>query len=301
MDEKDEYNTPNTPDNIAKIVVFAIIGLIVVTSVALPILAGLGIENHTVDNNGVRVSRMTAEKWDSLISQYDDSTAVTLSLSSSMGMYLTGRINGVWSNEYLVSMDDFDYRYPIWIKYSFGSSLNVGLNGEKVISYDMNISRFTMTSLIQTSNFDMISEELSNVNLDTLHFWYQDPEGDHVMNTGNMNIISDPVEGFRMSLGSLVVSDTTQAKYTTVESEHITNEEFGTPIIEKESHANYTTIESMSFRGVVCQYYIGPISYSYTEDTLANTPIGTMIGIIPLLMIIGVVLFVVKQFKRSDR
>lgn len=43
------------------------------------------------------------------------------------------------------------------------------------------------------------------------------------------------------------------------------------------------------------------LAQTISDNGLSNTPIGMMIGIIPLLMVVGIVLFIANRSKLSDR
>lgn len=301
MDEKEDYNMPNTPDNIVKIVVFAIIGLIVVSSVALPILAGLGIENHTESNDGAKVTRMTQEKWDDITAKYDNPANVSMNITANTGIYIGGFINGEYKMEYLAHIEDFNPSYPVLVKYSFEPSEYISSSAEETLTYSPDTQKFTTTTRTQTISSSGTSFLMDDIDLDEISFWYQTPDGDRIINMGDMSINGEWIEGFRIDIGSIVVADLQQAKYYDGSIGDYGRTEYGSPSIERESHGDYSTIESLSYHGIACQYYIGPITYSYTENTLENTPIGTMIGVIPVLMIMGLVIFVVRQFNKSDR
>ena len=43
------------------------------------------------------------------------------------------------------------------------------------------------------------------------------------------------------------------------------------------------------------------LAQTISDNGLSDTPIGMMIGMIPLLMVVGIVLFIVNRSKLSDR
>lgn len=294
MDEREEYSAPANPEGIAKIIVFALVSMIVITSVALPVLASIGERTVTESNTGVRMSCLTPEGWEDMLEEYDEGTAVTLYLSG-LGLYMSGRINGSPTMNYLVHFEDFNIQYPILFSRIHEVSDYVAYN-ECMLTYDESTSKYISTTYIQVTTQPILAVTPPIGDLSRSELWYQDPNGSYIMNTGDMNISSGSVLGIHIELGKVLVADLERAKYVVSSVP-----EYGDSIVDRTSHDGYETIESISYSGTDCTYYIGPIEYTVSENVLDGTPIGAMIGIIPTLMIIGIVVYVAKSVRGSDR
>lgn len=293
MDDREEYSTPANPEGIAKIIVFALVSMIVITSVALPVLASVGERTGTESNTGVRMSCLTPEDWEDMIEIYDDSPAPTIRLGG-LGLYISGRINGVSEVTYLIRFEDYNTSYPIAFEYIHENLQYV--HNEKMYELDADTNKYTCTYYSQTTTASVYQINPPITEISTSELWYQDPNGSYIMNTGDMNISSGSVLGIHIEQGKVLVADLERAKYV------VSNvPEYGDSTVDKTSHDGYETIESISYSGTDCTYYIGPIDYTVSENVLEGTPIGAMIGIIPTLMIIGIVVFIAKSVRRSDR
>ena len=76
----------------------------------------------------------------------------------------------------------------------------------------------------------------------------------------------------------------------------------GQPEIDAGEVGNGYHVNDITFNGVDCDYYIGPkYTDTYTENELDGTIVQSLIGIIPLLMIIGIVVFIARSRTMSDR
>ena len=293
MDDREEYSTPANPEGIAKIIVFALVSMIVITSVALPVLASVGERTGTESNTGVRMSCLTPEDWEDMIEIYDDSPVPTLRLTG-IGLYISGRINGVSEFTYLVHSENYNTSYPIAFEYIHENSQYN--HNERMYVLDTDTNRYTCTYYSQTTTGSSYQINPPVTEISTSELWYQDPNGSYIMNTGDMNISSGSVLGIHIEVGKVLVADLERAKYV------VSNvPEYGDSTVDKTSHGGYETIESISYSGTDCTYYIGPINYTVSENVLEGTPMGAMIGIIPTLMIIGIVVFIAKSVRRSDR
>lgn len=293
MDEREEYSTPANPEGIAKIIVFALVSMIVITSVALPVLASIGERNGTESNTGVKMSCLTPEIWEDMIEKYDDSPAPTLRLTG-IGLYISGRINGVSEFTYLVHSEDYNTSYPIAFDYIHENSQYN--HNERMYELDTDTNKYTCISYGQTTTASSYQINPPVTEISSSEMWYQDPDGSYIMNTGDMNISSGSVLGIHIEQGKVLVADLERAKYVVSSVP-----EYGDSTVDKASHGGYETIESISYSGTDCTYYIGPIEYTVSENVLEGTPIGAMIGIIPTLMIIGIVVYIAKSVRRSDR
>lgn len=289
MTEEKKYNDfGKGPEGIARTVVFMIVAIVIVSSFALPVLASVGERSGTINNNGVRMSNLNDYDWQSIWDSFDEGTA-DFRLTS-FGLGIRGQIDGEYVTKYLTEYDEFDLSYPI-IMYH-----NVQPYQAYVLTRNTETNRYITTSYFeQTSSVVTIFWDPHEWGY--YDFWFQDPEGKYVMNTGGMSYNEgDSVLGFYVGVGEAInftLSDTwwcNGGSWFNV-----------TPDIDSSEKDGYTTLENVSYGGTDCQYYIGPLSATKSYNILEGTQVGAMIGLIPTLMIIGVILYLARNLRRSDR
>lgn len=282
MDKNDDdrYNGFGSgPNAIIKIIIFALVGMIVITSVALPVLAAVGERTVTYSNSGIRMINVW-EEYDSLLSGYDSET--TEIIWNSEGIWLGGEISGS-ENRVLILPKDELVIGPAIIIQSGGSGWLVEYNGEN----------YTFT--VPGNSFTQDSGILNIFSDDSVYS--QDPSGGLILSDKMYAENLSDVIGFTMTPYMLWVKNTAATLYVTGEGLS-----YGFADFDSDEIDDFYKIEGISYNDYDCQYIIGEeFSYTDTEDMLAGTNIRGIISTIPLLMIIGIVVFVARNMRGSDR
>lgn len=279
--DDDRYNGFGSgPNAIIKIIIFALVGMIVITSVALPMLATIGERTVTYSNSGIRVINVW-EEYDSLLSGYDTDT--TEIIWNSEGIWIGGEISGN-ENKVLILPKNELVIGPAIIIQSTGSGWLVEYNGENY-------------TYITRGNSITLDNGILNIFSDD-SVYSQDPSGGLILSDKMYAENLSDVIGFSMTTTYMLwVKNTAATLYVTGEGLS-----YGSAVFDSDEIDDFYKIEDISYNDYDCQYMIGEeFSYTDTEDMLAGTNIGGLISTIPLLMIIGIVVFVARNMRGSDR
>lgn len=285
-DEKKYKDFTKGPENVAKVIVFALVAIVLITSFALPVLASVGERDATVTNTGVRVSEITELGYAEKMEEFGDGATLVL---STYGLSIID-INGVKPSVNLISSDDYNTDYPIAFTYT--NTMNANIHEW---TFDPETHKTTSISRLQT-----ISASTYILTFPEEGMWIQNPNGKHILSAGPV-YASDPssVIGYHIENGLVLAADTESA-YLATGTEYTPTVSQGASTADMRS-GDYYTINSISYENTTCAYYIGPISATYSSNILEGTPVGAMIGTIPALILIGLVLYVARSMGRSDR
>lgn len=287
MTEEKKYNDfGKGPEDIARTVVFMIVAVVIISSFALPVLASVGERSESIYNDGVRVSEITELGYAEKMEEFGDGARLALSAS---GLNIID-INGIKPSVNLISSEDYDTDYPIGFTYTNTMNANIW-----EWTFDPETQKNTLISRLQT-----ITASTHIISSPENGMWIQNPNGEHILSTGPI-YANDPtsVIGYRIENG-LVLAANTESAYLATGTGGLPTVSQGTSTVDMQS-GDYTTINSISFENTTCAYYIGPISATYSSNILEGTQVGAMIGLIPTLMIIGVILYLARNLRRSDR
>lgn len=284
-DEKKYNDFTKGPENVAKVIVFALVAIVLITSFALPVLASVGERSATMTNTGVRVSEITELGYEEKMEEFGDGATLVLSVH---GLDIMD-IHGVKPAVNLISSEDYDTDYPIAFTHTNTMNANIWK-----WTFDPETHKTTSISISQTSTASTHILSFPN------GMWIQDPNGKHILSTGPV-YASDPssVIGYRIENGLVLAADTESA-YLATGTGYPPTVSQGATTADMRS-GDYYTINSISYENTTCAYYIGPISTTYSTNILEGTPVGAMIGTIPALILIGLVLYVARSMGRSDR
>ncbi|MBQ1293233.1 MAG: hypothetical protein IIY21_04300 [Clostridiales bacterium] len=285
-DEDDNFQDMRSVEGIAKTIMFCLIAMIMITSFALPIIASVGERTVDLDNTGVRVSSFNEIGWEDAMDTFSPGAYMYI---GSGGLAIYGMKDGAYTTEWLINAP-VDTRYPEAIIFTNNTSELTVLNyNEDSNNYTQITRRATTTVGAYTLNFP-----------ESINLWIQDPNGKHILNTGNMYTMNpSDVTGYHVSTGLTMISNTSTTKVCTgtsmVATESIVNSETSM------DSGDYYTIHDISYNNIDCDYYVGPLNVYHRENILEGTQVGAMIGMIPMLMLIGIVVFVARSLNRSDR
>lgn len=294
MDDDDRMD--RGPNGIVRIVIFALVGMIMVTTVAIPILATVGERTSTEYNEGIRMS--CPQEHLSEIFNTADVNNLYINLSS-QSMRITYYIGDDFYMETLLASDDL----VEGIAYIIVDPIVYEYNSDAIIYgvYDgTSISRYTVDMDQQPPNsfpcYDIAYNPSPEPVLKDWWIFIQDPDGDYVLTDDGVHSSDSDVMSFTPSDDLCIWTDGTEG-YEYVWNNDTCTKTTGTADITSENGI----VDTVTFDGRESQYLIGPYSYQVTENILDGTPIGTMIGMIPLLMVVGIVLFIANRSKLSDR
>ena len=320
MVKKDDDDVMNSTSNVVKTVVFFIVAIVVVTSLAIPVLANVG--TRTITEDRVNTATNYGESWEYLSDvkeEFPDATyinftasGITLSNGSTETIIVSGgeldasstrpialffyydafQHSNVWGyftfefttvpgygdsyayveHQIMEDMTEWFVAYYPYGQY-YGHSTHIESNGSYYIQNDD--GRYIRTNHV----FDFLTGQENKLVSYTMN-----EESDVVW-------VSDLIARYKVGSDGVYQSmNTAQADYqSTVYEEGI-------------SRSNGATVQ-----GAYVEYTIAPrevsYEYTYTETTniLDGTIIQPLIGMIPLLLLIGVVLAVAKKMRMTDR
>lgn len=293
MTDDDRYdNLTGGTHSVIKIIIFSLIAIIIINSFVLPVIASIGERTETTLNDGVRVSSINLASWTEMTSGYGP--AAPYLMMSDQGIAIRGYVDGVLTNRYLVHAEDYQDAYPIMI-------LRVGTTQQDIYSYDSSRSWYVSTSAINgvvDIGPNLQLNPISSLS-DDAEIWYQDPKGDKVMTRDPLVFSNDNerIFGLKVEYGVSL--------YATMDDAILLTNENGTsrgpPTVDATEHDGYTELRDISYGGYDCEYYFGPlVGYVRTYNILDGTAVGSLINTIPMLMIVGLVIYVVRAIRNDD-
>ena len=277
-------------NNLIKIILFAIVGMVIITSVAIPVLAQLGTNTTTYSNNGAKMTDI----YDEYAAEISD--GYTVLKFESQGVYLVDSSDPT-ARILILKKSDFVSGYPLFIAKSLSTPYMQVIeyaNGQ-YIKYDSGaypgdtqetgIPASGYVSYIQDKagkkvvcQTPLYYESISNV----IGFGYYYTN----ISESIARVYSDGLSGsyytYSTGDGQAYGSETSVADYTEME--------------------DFNRLNGLSCHDLECMYYItDPVSYQITENVLEGTTAGALIGMIPMLFIIGIVVYIARNMRGSDR
>lgn len=281
IDEKKERPV----ERIVKTTMFAMVALVVITSVALPIFATIGTTTVTLSNDGPGMSYVN-EKYADLWGTYDTDTAEIK--CNTTGLYLSGEISGVRQETMLLSSDRYVKDIPLIL------IVTSGYTGY-ILTYTGN--QIAFSSLYAPNGpQNNVSQFILDVFEDD-DIYVQDPDGRlHLeKDEGYYSELSE-VLGFSYGLDRFMQVDGSTAKLRTDVLRT------GTADVGYDEIGGGYRVTGAEYGGYDCQYYLCPdFKTAEEKDLLGSGPVRNMIGMIPVLIMIGAILMVVKRTGMSDR
>ena len=289
--DDDRYNGFGSgPNAIIKIIIFALVGMIVITSVALPILTQIGVTTTTYSNDGARVTDI----YDEYAAEISD--GYTVLKFESQGVFLVDSSDPS-ARILILKKSDFVSGYPIFIAKALSTPYMQVIeyaNGQ-YIKYDSGAyPGDTQETGIPTSGFvsyiqdkagekvvcqtPLYYESISNV----IGFGYYYTNISESIARVYSNGLSGSYYTYSTGDGQAYGNETSVADYTEME--------------------DFNRLNGLSCHNLECMYYItDPVSYQTTDNMLEGTTVGALIGMIPMLFIIGIVVFIARNMRGSDR
>lgn len=170
---------------IVKVIIFAMVGLILITSLAVPVLTSIGNRETTLTNTGVPFSDISGN-YAEVMQGYD--TGSMNIVWNSTGVFLTGTISGISHTNKLVDRNEFIAGNPLIIIHPSSGYSNI------IVEYTQPASTFTKYE----SGGDMITQT-SGVQAISIgdQIYVQDPNGTLVLSKNGV-YCTDPsqVVGF---------------------------------------------------------------------------------------------------------
>lgn len=296
------YNEDDNDDNkglvgkVLSTVIFSMVAIIIISSLAIPMLSTVGDTTEHEYNSGVRIAKMDSDYLQKFVNPTEfDIDAIVL---NSDGIGITGTQNGDSRTVTILPTSKMDMNYPVLINTMDGDTY------KGFTTYERTPSGYIMKDVAQSSTGSTftITEESTQMGTE---IYIQDPNGTMTLNNGDMKT-EDPlyadVWGFSVTTGRVVIADANRGTMITKSGDdpaQVWPSETVTPSITTGN--DYDTVNSIKYAGYTCTYYVGPIYVSYEENIIQGTPVGSMVGVIPLLIITGVILYVAKSMKKDAR
>lgn len=274
-------------ERIVRTTMFAMVAVIIISSVALPMLASVGETTTVYTNSGTRMTYAN-DTYSELLASYDTDTAEIK--CNSEGVYFGGEVSGVYQETIILSADDYAKGVPLFMIVSnVTNGWFLEYTGESPYLFTYTFAPGT-TSDVTTFVVSIYPEE-DNI-------YVQDPEGDlHIEKNGGYYPDLDDVYGFSYGTDRYLQVIGTTAKLRT---DTVTT---GAADVEYDEVGEGYHVTSIEFDGYGCDYMICP---DYTVTVKGNVldgwgPVRAMIGVIPVMIIIGAILVVVRRSGMSDR
>ena len=292
MTDDDRYdNLTGGTHSVIKIIIFSLIAIIIINSFVLPTITAVGERTDVITNEGVKVSSINQDTWDDMTSDYSSTPYIHL---SNEGIYLSGYVNGVSTKRFLVHAENYDTSYPVMF-------IGLKTTQQDSITYDPIRGWYISTTAIQGEIDLGPSMQFNPVYrfTDGGEIWYQDPNGTRLMTKDSL-IYPDgesDIFGINVEYGVSLYADLDTALVFVSGSGTST----GISDVDSVDHDGYTELNSISYLGYECEYYFGSSQgYTYTYNILDGTAVGNLINTIPMLMIIGLVIYVVRAVRNDD-
>lgn len=304
-EDEDRNIEINGPNGIVKVVIFTMIAITIITSVVIPVLASAGIQNETLYNEGPRVGFLDSsgdmDDKPFIDDKMEDRFAPEPTpqyLLSSEGFSIYGLLEE--TNEMgsilLIPMSEFDTSYPMMVKGSLSYPRD-----SVTYTFNSNTGKFTTVALDHTTVSDTVQIDWRE------EYIVQYKSGEHVMSRGDMMMQKrdgpDMIypAGIYVSEGLSFYCDGGMAIIVTYSGGE-TTQTYGSCDAEVSDEGEYLIMESYSYNGTECMWYFGDRYVVHEINILDDKPqINALIGVIPILILIGVVLFVARSMSKSDR
>ena len=299
MEEENNGGALNSNMNgLLKIAIFSMVAVIIVATVAVPILANVGSYTKSEYNDGARIDFADADYFSGIIDEFSSAENVRMILNQD-GFGLTGLIDAQPYTKIVLPVSKYDTRYPIVIN-GVGDS-QYGM----IYYYDTTTQKYTVTSILGSSEVEWTYVDPIAYPTD-LPVWAQTSNGTKVITSEPLKFKTEEDRmgsfGLTMQEGKILIADTYSHAYlATKDGSDPTVTTIGEPTVSITDGTDWDTINSISFSGSTCQYLIGVPSVSSSGNYIDGTQIGTLISIIPILIIAGIIVAIIKGKSMSDR
>lgn len=296
MEEDDKGGALNTNMNgLLKIAIFSMVAVIIVSTVAVPILSNVGTTTKMEYNEGVRVTDIF-EKYGDRLSAEDDSKMLIYGGDGVTLLYDTDkRIN-------IIEKSEIDANYPVALIWQHLEG-SLYIDDWIYVTYDSSNDEYTSHSTggqaWGTHTWD--GDSNSGMSIFGGHYFVQDPKGDYVLTHGSIRYSEGNTHGVTMDAGHLLWIDNGNATMRTWNGSYFGTLSSGDAVYNQTESDGIYTLTGMVFSTVPADWLIGPKGVSTTENYIDGTQIGTLISIIPILIIAGIIVAIIKGKSMSDR
>lgn len=303
MDEDDmTTGLSKGPTGMIRLVIFLTVAVILVSTIAVPMIANAGEYSKNIDNEGAKYTYVTDDYFKGVSKEFYNAENVRMVLNQD-GFGLTGTKDGVAYTKIVLSVEDYETAYPIIVN-GFENNTTAGM----IYSYDDSTKKYTITSISATSTVDEVYVDYIIVGMTTYRMLVQDPHGALMISAGPVKVQNNEnntygVLGFTIAVGKILYcTDGAQGAYlatkTGISDPVITT---GTPLYNISEGDQWSTINSISYSGNICTWYLCAPYVTESDNYIDGTTISTLISIIPLLIIAGIIIYVVSRLNASDR
>lgn len=311
---KDEETGMNNKMNgLVKVILFSMVGIILITSFALPIFSSIISMERQVNewNDGVRVDTIDFEKAKQIAGEPIGNSVSLILDSEGINLQYYSTTDHTTKQTLLASIDSLNTDYPVAFQIPpYDASIN-NLSSMAIATFSA--PNYTYASADSILTYHTITITVKSAYIDA-SVYYQSPNGNQMLTEGSINDTDGEVIGFDVvydDFGLRVISDVADCLhkvYTPSIDDYVWTRDSTTPNISTETittaYGAYQHISGISAtvdgKTYNCKYFIGDLYVTESEKNLTGT-LSSLIGIIPILLIIGIVMYVVRNMNISDR
>ena len=293
MEEENNGGALNTNMNgLLKIAIFSMVAVIIVATVAVPILSSVGTTTKMEYNEGVRVTDLF-EKYADILSPDDDSRLIGCGEEYVYLTYDTDkRLN-------IIAKSDINEDYPVYVYWQHIEEPFYS-DGWGYVTYSPSLETYSQHV---TDGQAWRTYEGVNFGMSLLggHLFVQDPKGDYVLTHGSIRYTEGKTSGVTLTDQNLLWIENGTATMRTWNGSYFGTLSSGDAVYNQTESDGIYTLTGMTFNTVPADWLIGPKGVSTTENYIDGTQIGTLISIIPILIIAGIIVAIIKGKGMSDR
>ena len=293
MEDDEKGGALNTNMNgLLKIAIFSMVAVIIVATVAVPILANVGTTTKTEYNEGVRVTDLF-EKYADILSPDDDSRMI---VCGEEYVYLTYDTD---KHLNIIAKNDINEDYPV---YAYWQHIEEPFysDGWGYVTYSPSLETYShhTTDGQAWHTWEGVGHGMS---LFGGHLFVQDPKGDYVLAHGSVKYTDGKTSGITLTAQNLLWIENGTATMRTWNGSYFGTLVNGNAVYTQTESDGIYTLTGMSFNSVPANWIICQRGVTTTENYIDGTQIGTLISIIPILIIAGIIVAIIKGKGMSDR
>lgn len=267
-------------------IIFIAVAVLIVSAIAVPVIASTGTYTKTYTNEGARYSSVLDDYATEIANGYNEIAF------NSEGIYLTKSLDPDAEPIALLTVAEYVPGFPLYVMKGADDRM-------WVLEYNGNGTYTNYEALM-----NIVTEGSAGSLNYSLFCFIQNPNGDRIMTTDGIyyTSISDV-----FGVGYYYTNESR----TTIFCEGMKTwwsyggGNFGTEgetVLVSEDVPDGYYAESMSYEDIYCMYYIGyPFSSEESATIFDNMPyLGALISAIPLIIIAGIILMIVKNKAETE-
>lgn len=267
-------------------IIFIAVAVLIVSAIAVPVIASTGSYTRTYTNEGAPYTSVLDTYATEISDGYDGV------IFNSEGIYLKKTLDPSAEPILMLAVSDFVSGYPLYIARGTNDFM-------WVLEYDR--GSYTIYEALKTVETEGYVNSISPT---IFGCYIQDPNGNRIMTKDGICYTDiDDVIGigyyYSDDTRRVVFCDGMTAMWSYGGGNFNIEDETE---IESESIPDGYYAESMSCNSIYCEYYIGyPFTSEESSSILDSMPyLGALISAIPLIIIAGIILMVVKNKAETE-